>query len=169
MNSVLLITLSGDDRPGLVQALADTVAAHKANWEQSRMLHLAGRFVGLLEVAVPEDKAHALITALRELGELELTIAEGRLSHAKPDRAIEIQVLGADHPGIVAEIFGAVAEAGLNVENLTTGTEPAPDSGQALFRASARLSAPGNIDLDALRDMLEDIAADLVVEVELKE
>lgn len=169
MNTVLLITLSGVDRPGLVQALADTVLAHLANWEQSRMLHLSGHFVGILEVVVPEAKAHALVTALRGLGDLELTIAEGKSRPQKPLRELDIQVLGADHPGIVSEIFGKLAEAGLNVEVLTTGTESAPDSGQALFRAQARLGAYVMVDLEALREDLESIAADLVVEIDLKD
>lgn len=167
MNSVLLITLSGLDRAGLVQSLAALVVAHDANWEQSRMLHLAGHFVGILQVAVPEAKAHALIKALRELGDLELTIAEGTLSLPKPERTLDIEILGADHPGIVAEIFGALAQVGLNVETLATGTETAPDSGQALFRAQAQLSSTVAVDLDALRGVLEAIAADLVVDVTL--
>lgn len=168
MNTVLLITLSGVDRPGLVQALSETVAEHEANWEQSRMLHLSGHFVGLLEVVVPEAQAHALITALRELGDLELTIAEGKSAHRPPERAVDLQVLGADHPGIVSEVFGAIAKAGLNVETLTTETETAPDSGQALFRAKASVSAEQRIDLDELRSKLEAIAADIVVEIDLK-
>jgi len=168
MNHILLITLSGVDRPGLVQSLATTVKSHDANWEQSRMLHLAGHFVGLLEIAVPEENAHALITALRELGDLELTIAEGSRITAKPEHEVSLQVLGADHPGIVAEVFGALAASGVNVETLSTGTEAAPDSGQVLFRAQAQLSATQKIDLVKLRQKLESLASDLVVDVELK-
>ena len=52
MNGVLVLTISGEDRAGLVEKLADVIAEHGGNWEHCRMAHLAGRFVGLLEVTV---------------------------------------------------------------------------------------------------------------------
>ena len=52
MNSVLVLTISGQDRAGLVEKLADVIAEHGGNWEHCRMAHLAGRFVGLLEVCL---------------------------------------------------------------------------------------------------------------------
>lgn len=168
MNSVLLITLNGADRPGLVQKLSDIIAAFDANWEQSRMLHLAGRFVGILEVHVQEDKAHGLVKELRELGDLELTIAEGSIAPGL-DHFFQLDVFGADHPGIVSEIFGVVAKAGVNVESLTTGVEAAPDSGMPLFRAQARLAAGTTVDLAALKTELENISDDLVVTLDTTE
>lgn len=167
MNAVLLITLNGIDRPGLVQKLSDVVAAFEANWEQSRMLHLSGRFVGILEVHVREEKAHSLIKELRELGDLELTIAEGSTGPG-PDRFFQLEVVGSDHPGIVSEVFGAVAKAGANVESLRTGVEAAPDSGLPLFRAQARLSSVARaFDLAALKVELEGISDDLVVTLDV--
>lgn len=168
MNSVLLITLNGADRPGLVQKLSDIVAAYDANWEQSRMLNLSGRFIGILEVNVLEEKAHALIKALRELGDLELTIAQGSTG-TKPDRFFQLQIVGSDAPGIVSEVFGLVAKAGANVESLTTGVEAAPDSGVPLFRAQAKLSAVTSVNLVELKQSLEAISDDLVVTLDLAE
>ena len=52
MRSVLVLTVSGKDRAGLVEQLADLVAANGGNWEHCRMVHLAGRFVGLLQVVL---------------------------------------------------------------------------------------------------------------------
>ncbi|WOO42334.1 glycine cleavage system protein R [Rubellicoccus peritrichatus] len=163
---MLLITLNGADRPGLVQKLSDIVAKYHANWEQSRMLHLSGRFVGILEVHVLEDKAHGLIKELRELGDLELTIAEGSVD---PGAAhfYQLEVVGADAPGIVSDVFAVVAGAGANVESLNTGVEAAPDSGIILFRARARLGASISIDLAALRSELEAISDDLVVTLDV--
>ena len=56
METVLVLTISGKDRAGLVEQLADVIAAHGGNWEHCRMAHLAGRFVGLLEVSVSGAK-----------------------------------------------------------------------------------------------------------------
>ena len=52
METYLVLTVIGDDRPGLVEALAETIAAHEGNWLESRMSHLAGKFAGLLRVSV---------------------------------------------------------------------------------------------------------------------
>lgn len=165
MKSVLLITLSGVDRPGLVRELSDVVNGIGANWEQSRMMHLSGHFVGLLEVSVEETKAHELIVKLRELGDLELTIAEGS-STAPPEHVFHLELVGADHPGIVSEIFGVLAQDGINVELLRTETEAAADSGTPLFKANARLSAPAGADLTAIRQSLEAIAQDIMVTID---
>ena len=46
MNKYMVITVIGADRPGLVELLARTLVAHNANWLESRMANLAGRFAG---------------------------------------------------------------------------------------------------------------------------
>jgi len=43
----VVLTLIGDDRPGLVESVSEVLAAHGANWEQSRMASLAGKFAGI--------------------------------------------------------------------------------------------------------------------------
>ena len=49
----VVLTLVGPDRPGLVEAVADAIAAQGGNWLESRMSHLAGRFAGILRVELP--------------------------------------------------------------------------------------------------------------------
>src|SRR5882672_313038 len=66
-NASLVLTVIGADRPGLVEALANTVADHGASWLESRMAHLAGHFVGLLRVSVADSRAAELAQALRGL------------------------------------------------------------------------------------------------------
>ena len=63
----LVLTILGDDRPGLVEPIARVVADHGGNWLESRMAHLAGQFAGILRVEVDADHAEALAAALRGL------------------------------------------------------------------------------------------------------
>ena len=56
----LVLTLIGADRPGLVESLAKRVAAHRGNWVESRMAHLAGQFAGILRVEVPAANVRSL-------------------------------------------------------------------------------------------------------------
>ncbi|MFQ5349742.1 MAG: ACT domain-containing protein, partial [Thermoanaerobaculia bacterium] len=49
MQQTLVMTLIGRDRPGLVEALAAIIEEHGGNWEESRMVQLAG---GRIEAVV---------------------------------------------------------------------------------------------------------------------
>ncbi|MGB0264428.1 MAG: glycine cleavage system protein R, partial [Opitutales bacterium] len=119
MQSVLVITISGPDRAGLVEILADVVAAHRGNWEHCRMAHLAGRFVGLLQVTVPGEQQQDLEAALRTIRGLDVLIAaaEGPVEVSELCE-FDLEVVGSDHPGIVRDVFRALAAEGLNVEKL---------------------------------------------------
>ena len=44
--SILVITVIGTDRAGLVSALAGVVADHEGNWTRSQLAELAGAFAG---------------------------------------------------------------------------------------------------------------------------
>jgi glycine cleavage system regulatory protein len=166
----LVLTLLGPDRPGLVEAVADVIAANGGNWLESRMAHLAGKFAGVLRADVPADKVDAVIAALRRLETRGLKIvAEAAGPDDQPDdqRAMNLEVVGLDRPGIVKEISQLLAQQGVNVEELTTDRSSAPMSGEMLFHARARVHIPASADLGRLRAGLERLANDLVVEIRL--
>ena len=71
MEAVLIVTISGPDRAGLVEQLAAQVTAHGGNWEHSRMTHLADRFVGLLQITVPSKQRQDLESAIYAIPEFE--------------------------------------------------------------------------------------------------
>lgn len=167
MQSVLVLTISGEDRAGLVEQLADVIATHNGNWEHCRMAHLAGRFVGLLEVSVQGDQQQELEVALRTIKDLDVMIAPGELQAPEPMRQFDLEVVGTDHPGIVRDVFKALAKAGVNVEELSTSTVSAPDSGVMLFEAKARLGCGPDISRDEIRRQLEKIAQDVMVDIRL--
>ena len=138
MSTYLVLTVIGDDKPGLVEMLADTVARHSGNWLESNMSHLAGKFAGILRVSVADAHADALI-----------------------------QLVGNDRPGIIKEISRALALQHVNVEELATQCTAAPMSGESLFNAQAELKVPADLDVRALQRQLEQLADDLIVEIAL--
>lgn len=165
METVLVLTISGRDRSGLVEQLADVITAHGGNWEHCRMAHLAGRFVGLLEVSVPGENQQELEAALRTIKALDVMIAVGEFGEAEAQGHFDLEVVGSDHPGIVRDVFKALAAAGVNVEELSTKTTNAPESGGLLFEARARLAASTEVDRDIIQANLEAIAQDLMVDI----
>jgi glycine cleavage system regulatory protein len=166
----LVLTLLGPDRPGIVEAIAEPIARHGGNWLESRMAHLAGKFAGILRLEVPADREAGLVAALRglEAAGLKLTIESGpAASAATGARTFVLELVGLDRPGIVREISRALAEHGVNIEELTTDRTTAAMSGELLFRSRARINVPAAVDPGRLRERLEQLAGDLMVQVTL--
>ncbi len=85
--SSLVLTVVGDDRAGLVTALAEVVSAHGGNWEHSQLAELAGTFAGIVVVSVPDDRVGALRESLDLLdGMLKVTVHAGAAAPAPDDR-----------------------------------------------------------------------------------
>ena len=169
----LVLTLIGTDRPGLVEAVAQTVADRGGNWLESRMIHLAGSFAGILRVEVPPGQADALARALEALGATGLRVtatsaARAEAGAASDGRVMDLELIGLDRPGLVREISQLLARHDVNVEELTTDRTSAPMSGEMLFRANARVKVPAHIDAAHLRTSLERLASDLTVEIRLE-
>jgi glycine cleavage system regulatory protein len=172
MQRLLVMTVIGDDRPGLVEAVAGIVTAHQGNWLESRMSRLGGQFAGILRVEVPSVQEAALVAALEQLAArgLKVVIHSDRPAPAAASGRISVlEIVGHDRPGIVKEITGALARHGVNVEEFDTECASAAMTGETLFKATARVSIPDSCNTAALRAELERIAADLIVEISFGE
>ncbi len=167
----LVMTVIGADRPGLVQRVAATVADHGGNWLESRMAHLAGKFAGVLCIEVADDRAAELEAALAQLeGDgLRIVVERSAPVEAPAERSMHIDLLGLDRPGLVHEISALLAAHGVNVEELATDRTTAAHSGGQMFHADIRVLIPDSVDVSAIRDGLERLAGDLMVEIRLAE
>lgn len=168
MDQSLVMTVIGDDRPGLVEMLARSVSEHGGNWLESRMSHLGGKFAGILRVSVPEDGVAGLLETLRDLDVRGLRVVSEESAAPQADRRpVRLELVGADHTGIVRDITGLLSERRVNVEEFTTDCVPAPMSGGVLFKATALLVLPPDMSTDDLRADLEALAHDLMVDIAL--
>jgi glycine cleavage system regulatory protein len=167
----LVLTLIGPDHPGIVDSVSEVVAAHGGNWLESRMAHLAGKFAGVLCVEVADEQAAALEEALGrlEVSGLKIVVERSAPAEVPRQRAMEIELLGLDRPGLVHEVSGLLAAHGLNVEELATDRPAAAHSGDRMFHAHVRVIIPGTVDVGAVRQGLELLASDLMVEIRLAE
>ena len=168
MSQHLVLTVIGDDRPGLVGELSAAISAHQGNWLESSMAQLAGKFAGIVEVAVDDAHAAALAAALGALGGLKVTVETAVPKSAAAGRRLKLALVGHDRIGIVREVSAALARHGVNVEELATRTESAPMSAEVLFHAQAELTASPTVDVRALVAELERISNDLMVEISLE-
>jgi len=169
--TALTLTLIGRDRPGLVRALSEKIAAVGGNWLESRMARLAGQFAGILQVDVPAAEVERLIADLQALEQegLRATIVQGLGEEAPAHhQTLLLELVGQDRPGIVREIAQALAGRRVNIEELTTRVVSGSFSGESLFEAEARLRVPADVPPDEVRHLLETLANELMVDITLE-
>lgn len=171
MKTSLVLTVVGDDRTGLISALSDTIAGFGGNWTETRMASLGGKFAGILLVTVPQAQANDLIAAVKRLDARTLHVDVERSEADTPSgtRLLTLELIGQDRPGIVRDISHLLAEHGINIEELETACVSGSFSGEALFKAQARLRLPRELSTADLRASLEALANELMVDLSLDE
>ncbi len=80
---------------------------------------------------------------------------------------LDLELVGADRPGIIAEISGLLAAQQVSIEDLVTELTDAPMAGGKIFEARATLVAPQGVSAADLRASLEALADRLMVDVHL--
>ncbi len=170
MRCTLVLTVIGPDRPGLVGTLSKTIADHDANWLESRMARLSGKFAGVLRIDAPNEKCQPLTDALHKLRDAGLNIvvesSDGPIDPTQ-NRPLILNLIGHDRPGIVRDVSRALAQRGVNVVEFHTQVVSAAMTGDPLFKATAELLAPIETNLDELRDALDQLANDLALDLSL--
>lgn len=166
----LVLTVIAPDQPGLVERVAQCIAAHGGNWLESRMSRMAGQFAGILRVAVPAEGYDELVEGLQGLAAhgIRVMLAESGIEPSCTWKPILLDLVGNDRPGIVRDITRLLSEEGVNLERLVTEVKPAPMSSEPLFHAEALLAVPLTLSLDVLQRRLETLADDLMVELNLQ-
>ena len=97
MNQHLVLTVIGDDRPGLVGELSAAISKHGGNWLESSMAQLAGKFAGIVEVSVDAAQADALRDALGQLAGLKVTVESATTQKSAPTgRRLKLALIAAE-------------------------------------------------------------------------
>lgn len=165
----LVVSLIADDRPGLVAELAATVADHGGNWLESQMGRLGGTFAGAVLIEIEDDRVEELTAAVRGLPDVGVVDVSPTSSDTGEGslESVGLLVVGQDQPGIVREVTRALADRGLSIQELHTSTSDAPMTGDRLFEAVAVVGLPETIDLADLRTALDEVSADLSLDIQL--
>ena len=116
-----MLTVVGEDRPGIVAALTSALYEGGCNLGEASMARLGGNFTIMLmaQHAGTAKSLQALVAPVAESMGLHLhvdRIKGGLHRHHVPD--VRISVSGADRAGIVARVTTALAAAGLDILDL---------------------------------------------------
>lgn len=167
MQSSLVLTVLGPDRAGLVKSIAEAVKAHHGNWQESRMVHLAGQFAGLAHVTLPQEQVAALQQSLQTLQSDGLQILVQHSDTASPHNItpLTLELLGHDRPGIIHDITRQLAALNVNIEELVSEQRAAPMSSELLFYAHLKLGLPQGVTADDVQGAFENMPDPLTVDI----
>jgi glycine cleavage system transcriptional repressor len=159
------IAALGPDRPGVIAALTEVLLADAGNLEDASMTILRGQFAMTLVVDVPLPLAQVQASLAPVADRLGLLISVREVTDVPPGppaRPYQVHLHGADRPGLVHRVTALLADAGVNVTDLTTRL-----SG-TLYVLVAEVDLPESVDPVALAAGLRSVAADLGVEASLQ-
>ena len=164
-NDYLVITAAGEDQVGLVEKFSSKITETGCNIEQSRMVVLGGQFAILVLVSGPWNALSKLETQLEPLGvQLGLSIVVKRTRArelSQPVLPYHVEVVALDHPGIVHNLAKFFARFGINIEELSTDTYPAPHTGTQMFSVQMEVGVPAKTHIPTLRGEFFDYCDDL--------
>jgi glycine cleavage system regulatory protein len=136
------------------------------------MASLSGQFAGMLLVAIASEKADALVASLRRLEAQGLRLVIERCDQPTPvaaGRSVRLELVGLDRPGIIRDISHVLAAQNVNIAELESERVSGSFSGEAMFKAKARLTLPDGLALEDLRRALEALAHELMVDLSLED
>ncbi|BED90413.1 MULTISPECIES: glycine cleavage system protein R [unclassified Pseudoalteromonas] len=163
----LVITILGQDRPGLVESISSVILQNKGNWLSSNLSHLLGHFAGIIQVEVGHEHFEALQNALNALPKLDVRIETGN-TEVEPSNKEQINfvITGNDRPGIVQELASVIRHKGASITHLNSRQQSAPNWGVPIFSAVATVTLPSGMNKEEVIDALESITSDLIVDIE---
>jgi glycine cleavage system regulatory protein len=109
------------------------------------------------------------MSALESQGLTVHTHADSAAAPTTPGQLVTVTVVGHNRPGIVRQISQAFAQLRVNVEDFASHCESAPMSGETHFHATVTIQLPASCTLDQLRQALEALATDLMVDVNVRQ
>jgi len=168
MASVILSVI-GSDRPGLTEALAGAVLSAGGNWLESHLSRLGGLYVGSVLVELDADRVAGLGSAVRAVDAqgLEVRIAPAVDGPGAVGEALHFSLVGQDRPGIVRQVTGILSGLDVNIETFDTQISAEPHSGAPLFHMAARLRLPPGLPASEVQAALEEISAEIMVDISL--
>lgn len=164
MDHFAIVTAFGQDRPGIVALMADSLYQLGCNIEDTCMTRLRGEFTMMLMVRLPEGMDAETLAGRLAPSTTSLDLAV--LCRAMPEQAAArlaalegptfmLSVYGADHPGIVAQVARTVAQHGGNITDMNTrviGSEDRP-----VYVMVLEIQLQDAPQADQLRQALEEL------------
>ncbi len=166
MKARIILTVLGSDRRGLTRELAEAVHAAGGNWLESHLARLGGKYVG--SVLVEVDAANLPLLSEEVLGidagGLQVAMVPAGSDPADTGKALVIELVGQDRPGIVREVTKVLEAVGANIDGFESDAVPSAQTGELLFKARIELTIPAAATPGDVQDALEAISGEIMVD-----
>ncbi|MBI9076638.1 MAG: ACT domain-containing protein [Desulfatibacillum sp.] len=170
----IIITVLGQDRPGIIAAVAQSLYERDCNIENVSQMVLQSEFVGLFVVTVPGDATLDNIRdALRQdLSAMELDVqAKELVAPKQTPSALQwepflITTMGPDAKGLVARITSVLARHGANVTNLKAVFQGGENPDRNIMVYEADVPAQGNREAlyAGLREKAREMGLEIIIQ-----
>ena len=158
-NHWYMLTLIGEDKPGIVAAITQALFEQGLNLGETSMLRLGGNFTVMMMVNGVEDE----VTLKDRLG--PVIEAQGMCLHVDPIEArlhehlvpnIQVTVSGADRAGIVAQVTAALASSGFNILDLESDVAGTSDNPVYIMQ----IAGVADVSVETIEQALESLRQD---------
>ncbi|NOR51975.1 MAG: ACT domain-containing protein [Gammaproteobacteria bacterium] len=151
-----MVTLVGRDQKGIVARVTQILFDGGCNLGEASMMRLGTNFGVMLmvsnegEISVIEELIRPVAASLGLM--VHIDAIDGDMhEHSQPN--VDISVYGADKAGIVAEVTGLLAEAGLNIIDMQTVVAGSEDKPIYIMQIEGHSEEP----IDKLRSAIEPV------------
>ena len=174
MDQKVVITVLGQDRPGIIARISRVLFEQDCNVENVSQTILQSEFSGIFIVSIPETLAmDALYSHLIDQTEnLGLHVYIKDLKPTEPNAAVPpgdpfvITTQGPDRKGLVAAVTAIIAEHGVNVTNLQAVFKGGDDPTKNIM--IYEVCIPVETDRAAMTDQLTRKAAELGLHISIQ-
>lgn len=159
MKNVFIMTITGEDRPYIIQSLAETTRRMGGEWLNSKVMHLEGRFTALMKVSVDTDQKTALKDKLESLyPELDFIYSPAPTEEKEEMELVKLIVDCNDRPGLTHDIVEVLSELNLEAETLEVHRFPVTPVGGTVYSANLSVRIPNTMMRAELGKTLEEIS-----------
>lgn len=156
MTQLIVLSVVGTDRTGIVQDISKVILECGGNIEESRMTALGAEFAMLMLISGnwhTLTKLESGLDKLTEDGSLTINLKKtGQPASRKDCMPYGVDVVCLDHPGVVFGLSDFFAARDIEIAELATKQYAAAHTGAPMFAVQMNISIPGSINLSQLRD-----------------
>ena len=164
MNQWKMLTLVGEDKPGIVAQVTDTLYRQGLSLGESSMIRLGGNFTIMMMIScdLADEQLQKILQPVATRLQLHMhidTITGGLHQHIVPN--YQVRVVGADRAGIVAQVTGSLAKEGFNILELESDVAGTQDNPVYIMTIQGYTDAP----LEQLQTAVTAVCDDMDVNI----
>lgn len=150
-----IVTLSGDDRPGILDDVAGVIQRNSGRILELRSVDAGGQFAILVTVRLPPDAVEATSHQLDELAQTRgLYVRVSPASDSPYARVHQFRLIarGDDQLGVLKKLSHLLRVLSINIEDIVTFTEP-----DGRVTMTLTLGVPRECPVSKLREFLSQL------------